>query len=113
MKANLWHSFGITSQAINTTIHLVNLSSIKANRRKTLEEKYNNKTPDVNDPKVFGCLAFVHIPKEASKMMDSKTVHCMFLGYNQQTKACRLYNPEKKKIIISRNLSFDEEKVRL
>lgn len=34
---------------------------------------------------------------------------CIFLGYNTQFKAYRLYNPMSAKMIINRNVVFDEE----
>jgi hypothetical protein len=31
--------------------------------------------------RVFGCRAFVHIPKDERSKLDSKTKECIFLGY--------------------------------
>ena len=41
--------------------------------------------------------------------LDDKSVNCVFIGYATQSKAYRLYNPVSKKVIISRNVVFDEE----
>jgi len=36
-------------------------------------------------------------------------VKCVFIGVSEESKAYRLYNPITKKIIISRDVLFDEE----
>ena len=37
--------------------------------------------------KVFGCLAYSHIPKDGRKKFDVKTRKCIFLGYSTNAKA--------------------------
>lgn len=41
--------------------------------------------------------------------MDDKSVTCVLLGVSEESKAYRLYNPVTKKVIISRDVVFDEE----
>lgn len=60
--------------------------------------------------RVFGCQAFVHIPKDERKKLDSKSKKCVFMGYGATTKGYRLYDPLRKKIIHSRDMIFNEQK---
>ena len=53
----------------------------------------------------------MHIPKDSQKKLDSKTHTCLFLGYDSDTKGYRLYDNISKKVIISRDVIFDESKV--
>ena len=61
--------------------------------------------------KVFGCLAYSHIPKDERKKFDVKTRKCIFLGYSTNVKAYRLYDCDRQKIIHRRDVIFDEFKL--
>ena len=41
--------------------------------------------------------------------MDNKGEKCIFIGYSEESKAYRLYNPSTKKLIVSRDVQFIEE----
>ena len=60
--------------------------------------------------RVFGCQAYAHIPKDERHKFDPKAKRCIFLGYGENTKGYRLYDIVKKKVIISRDVVFDETK---
>ena len=59
--------------------------------------------------RVFGCVAYAHIPDQLRKKLDSKGEKCTFLGYCEDSKGYRLYNPSTKKFVISRDVQFIEE----
>ena len=59
--------------------------------------------------RVFGCVAYAHIPDKLRKKLDSKGEKCIFLGYCEDSKGYRLYNPSKKKFVIRRDVYFIEE----
>jgi len=58
--------------------------------------------------RVFGCIAYSHIPKENREKRDGKGEKCIFIGYSNESKGYCLYNPETKKMIVSRDVIFDE-----
>ena len=68
------------------------------------------KKPSVKDLRIFGCKAYAHVPKDERGKMDSKTRRCTFLGYGETTKGFRLYDDERKRVIFSRDVVFDETK---
>ncbi|KAJ8714429.1 hypothetical protein PYW07_002654 [Mythimna separata] len=51
----------------------------------------------------------VHVAKEKRKKWDKKSEKCILLGYPENTKGYRLYNPETKKILISRDVIIIEQ----
>jgi hypothetical protein len=61
--------------------------------------------------KVFGCVAYAHVPDQLRKKLDDKAEKCIFVGYSEETKAYKLYNPQTQKVIISRDVTFDEDGV--
>jgi len=57
---------------------------------------------------VFGCLGYVHVPKEHRKKLDPKSEPCIFIGYYEIIKSYRLYNLKTHKVVISRDVIFYE-----
>ena len=60
--------------------------------------------------RVFGCQAYVHVPKEQRSKLDRKSIPHVFLGYSSVSKAYRLWDPAAAagKLTISRDVIFDE-----
>ncbi len=60
------------------------------------------KKHDVNNLRVFGCEAYLHVPDEKRKKLDKKSIPCIFVGYPNDSKGYRLYNLIADKMILSR-----------
>ena len=58
--------------------------------------------------RVFECTAYSHIPKDERHKLDDKARRCIFLGYSTNGKGYRLYNPNRRKIVHSRDVKFNE-----
>ena len=58
---------------------------------------------------IFGCNAYAHVPKQLRNNIDDKSEKSVCLGYGEESKAYKLYNPISKKVIINRDVLFDEE----
>ncbi|CAL2272145.1 unnamed protein product [Prunus armeniaca] len=58
----------------------------------------------------IGGLGYAHIPDKKISKLDDKGVKCVFIGVNKESKAYKLYGPITHKVIISRDVLFDEEK---
>ena len=43
------------------------------------------------------------------RKLDNRSQKCIFIGYSEESKAYRLYNPITKKYVISRDVLFKEE----
>ena len=59
--------------------------------------------------KVFGCKTFVHVPKEQRSKFDYKATPSVFLGYGEEEFGYRLWDPNAKKFIKSRDVIFRED----
>nr|GFD09082.1 retrovirus-related Pol polyprotein from transposon TNT 1-94 [Tanacetum cinerariifolium] len=73
------------------------------------EEAWSGFKPSLAYFKVFGSIAYVHIPDCKRVKLDDKSKKCVFLGVSEESKAYRLYDPVSNKIIVSRDVVFDEE----
>ena len=62
----------------------------------------------VSHLKVFGCVAYAHVPYELIKKLDKKGQKCIFVGYSEDTKSYKLYDPIERKLIISCDVQFVE-----
>ena len=71
-------------------------------------EAWHNKKPNLSHLRVFGSVAFIHIPKAERRKLDPKSTRCIFVGYSHTQKAYRFWNPTNRTIKISRDVTFDE-----
>ena len=100
-------------EAVAMATYLINRSPTRSNFGIPPEASYTGKSVDLKDLKIFGSLAFVHIPHGERKKLEYKSRKCMFVGYDLQSKAYRVYDHTRKKIIITRDVVFDEKRVGL
>lgn len=96
-------------EAVNWTAHVLNRSPTLAVQDITPEEAWSGVKPNVDHFRVFGCIAHVHIPDVKRTKLDDKSCKCVLLGVSEESKAYRLYNPISKKIIVSRDVVFEED----
>lgn len=96
-------------EAVNTTIYILNRVSSRTLHGTTPHTKWYGEPPDVSYFWEFGSLCYGHIPKQIHQNLESKARECLFVGYYTTAKAYRLWCLNKHKIIISRDVIFDEE----
>ena len=75
---------------------------------KTPYEAWSGDRSNVKHLRVFGCIAYAHVPKDERKKLDSKSRKCILLGYGAEIKGYRLYQGERGKVLHSRDVIFDE-----
>ncbi|KAL6327307.1 hypothetical protein AAG906_018760 [Vitis piasezkii] len=108
MKAkNLSNHFW--AEGVATAVYLLNISPTKVVLNKTPYEAWYGRKPWVSHLKVFGSVAYMLIDSHNRSKLDEKSVKCIFIGYCSQSKGYKLYNPVSGKIIVSRNVVFDEK----
>ncbi|TQD88564.1 hypothetical protein C1H46_025883 [Malus baccata] len=93
------------------SVHILNRSPTFSVKNMTPQEAWSGQKPLVDHFKVFGCIAYAHIPDEKRKKLDDKSEKCIFLGVSEVSKAYKLYNPVTKKIVVSRDVIFDEDTI--
>jgi hypothetical protein len=97
-------------EGVNWVVHILNRCPTFAVKYITLEEAWSRSKPSVSHFKVFGCIALAHVPDSLRKKLDDKSMVCVHLGISEESKACKLYDPIKKKIIVNKDVKFDESK---
>ena len=86
--------------------HIVNrLPSAVINGRIPLEVWSGSPANDYDSMCVFGCSTYYHINESN---LDPKVKKTIFLGFSEGVKGYRLWCSESKKMILSRDVTFDE-----
>ena len=58
--------------------------------------------------RIFGCICYAHIPEIKRDKLDKKVEAGIFAGYSSNTKGYKIFNPLIEKVIVSKNVKFDE-----
>lgn len=97
-------------EAVNWVVHILNRSPTLAVKDMTPEEAWSGIKPSVEHFRVFGCVSHVHVPDAKRKKLEDKSFSCVLLGVSEESKAYRLYDPISKRIVVSRDVKFEEDK---
>lgn len=92
-------------EALFTACYLINRSPSRVINLKTPEELWNNKPPSLSHLKTFGSTAYVH---NVTDKLSKRSIKCVLMGYQIGVKGYRLLSLENNKIIISRDVIFNE-----
>ncbi|KAI0991681.1 hypothetical protein K3495_g16506, partial [Podosphaera aphanis] len=72
-------------------------------------EEWFGKKPSAKRYKIWGCPAYVHIPKERRKKLDRKAWKGIFIGYSPRNPGIyRIWNPSSYKVHEAKFVIFDE-----
>ncbi|GMI96773.1 hypothetical protein HRI_003346600 [Hibiscus trionum] len=94
--------------AFQTACHVINrLPPWPGTKPSPFERLYHHK-PNVSYFRIFGSVGYVHVLKQNRTKLDPKAKKCIFVGYDTYRKGWRCMDSETKKIIISRDVVFDE-----
>lgn len=100
------------NEAVQCAAYAVNRSPTNAmaqvNSNKIPAELWYEKRQNVSNLRVFGCVAYAHIPGVSRKKLDSKSHRCIMFGY--ATNGYRLWDLQTEEIIIRRDVVFDENR---
>ena len=94
------------AEAVKTAVYLQNQTS--ANGGVSPHELYFGKKPNLAHLRIFGSIAYVHVPKEKRRKLDAKAEKCILVGYSDEQKGYKCYNPRTKEVRVSRDIMFDE-----
>jgi len=78
-------------------------------KNKTPKEAWSGYKPSVAHLRIFRCAAYAQVPEVKRKKLSDHGEKCIFIGYNEESKAYKFYNPLTKKLVVSRDVVFNEE----
>ena len=111
VRAMLYHAnlpLYLWAEAVSTVVYLRNRSPTSSFKGATPYERWHGVKPNVEHLRVFGCNVYVHVPAEKRKKLDQKALKGIFVGYLEGSKGYKIYIPETRKFIRSRDVVFRE-----
>uniref|UniRef100_H3H7U1 Integrase catalytic domain-containing protein n=1 Tax=Phytophthora ramorum TaxID=164328 RepID=H3H7U1_PHYRM len=97
-------------EAVMTATFLRNRCPTRAiSHDKSPHQVWTGKKPLLANLKVFGCHAYVHVPKAKRTKFDARSVRCRFLGYSEHEKAYRFEELESSRVLREVVVIQDEE----
>ena len=93
------------AEAVNVACYLINRGPHTGIHLKTPYEMWSGKSADYSNLRVFGCSAYYHVSEGKLEPRAKKGV---FVGYGDGVKGFRIWSPSERRVILSRNVVFDE-----
>ena len=97
-------------EAVLHAVYVRNRCITSASPDGTPEEQWSGTKPSVKHIRVFGCDCYVHVPDSERTKMEPKAKKGIMLGYDETKNGYRVYDIESHKMVISRDVQFDENK---
>ena len=104
--------FFLWAEACSTDVYLQNSSSHRAMGNITPEEFFSGKKPEVGHFCIFGSLTYSHVPSEKRTKLEPTAEKGIFVGYDETLKAFHIYLPSHRKVVVRRDLKFEERAFR-
>jgi hypothetical protein len=98
------------AEACATAVYLQNRSPHRILGKMTPEEAFTGRRPDVEHIRNFGCSTFSHVPSERRTKLDPIAQQGILVGYLEVSKAYRIYIPPLRKVVVSRDVRFEEDR---
>ncbi|KAL1198919.1 Retrovirus-related Pol polyprotein from transposon TNT 1-94 [Cardamine amara subsp. amara] len=97
-------------EAVRHSTYLINRVPTKALKGQTPYESFTSKKQNIKHLRVFGCVAHVKITGPHMKKLNDRSRIVIIFGTEPGSKSYRLYDPVTGKLIVSRDVVFDEKK---
>jgi hypothetical protein len=103
VPASIW------GEAVMTAVYLLNRGTTKSAVAKKPHEAWCGRRPSVQHLRVFGCVAHVKNTRPNLKKLDDRSTPMVLFGYEPGTATYRVYDPSSGKVMVSRDVVFDED----
>jgi hypothetical protein len=96
-------------EAISTVVFILNQSLTQSVENKTSYEVWYGKKPAVHYLQTFGCVAHIKQGRKQLSKLEDRNIMVVFIGYEEGSKAWKFYDPDTKRVHVSRNAVFEED----
>ena len=97
-------------EAVRHSTYLINRLATRSLDGMTPYEMLRSKKPNISHLKVFGCVCFARTETAGRKKLDDRKRMLVHLGTEPGSKAYRLLDPVTRRIVVSRDVHFTEER---
>ena len=99
------------SDAVVTACYLINRTPTQVLEGRAPFEVLNEYKPSLEHMRVFGCLCYVMVPGELRNKLQARSTKAMFIGYSSSQKGYKCYDPDTRRVLVSREVKFVEDRV--
>lgn len=92
-----------------TIVYFLNRSPKQAIAHGTPYQAWSGRRSNVSHFLIFRSIAYACVPSKLRKKLDEKSEKCIFIGYSEATKKYKPFNFITNKLIISRDVKFNED----
>jgi hypothetical protein len=93
-----------------TAVYLQNMSPHRILGKMSHEEAFTGRRPVVEHIRIFGCLTYCHVPSERMTKLDPTAQQGILVGYSEVSKAYHIYIPSLRRVVVSRDVIFEEDR---
>nr|GFA57415.1 copia-type polyprotein [Tanacetum cinerariifolium] len=97
------------AEAVDCAVYLLNRCPSKSLDNKNPQEAWNGMKPIVSHLRAFGSIAYVHALSQRRSKLDDRIEKHVVVAYDKHSKGYKLYNPITTKVVVSRDVEFEEE----
>lgn len=91
----------------------INQIATRSLKDQTPYQVLRGRKPNLNHLRVFGCIGYTKIEKVHLKKLDDRSHMLVHLGTKPGSEAYRLYDHATKKIVVPRDVVFNEKSLEL
>ncbi|KAJ9567220.1 hypothetical protein OSB04_003186 [Centaurea solstitialis] len=96
------------AEAVSTACYTQNRTLIVKRTGKTAYEMVEQRKPNIDYFRVFGCKCYVLNDRDDLGKFEPKSDESIFIGYSHNSKAYRVFNKRTRTILESSNIDFSE-----
>jgi transposase InsO family protein len=96
------------AEAVQCAIYVQNRCPRVKLDDQTRQETWSGQKPAVSHLKLFGSVAYAHVPDQRRTKLKDKSKRYIFIGYDEKIKGYNLLDPISKKVMVSRDVRVNE-----
>lgn len=96
--------FSFWAKATNVAVYIQNRRPHSILENIALEDTFTGIKPNLSHLRIFGCLVYIHMPKEKRTKLEPSVKKGIFVGYSENTKGYRVYIPGQRLVEINRDV---------
>lgn len=85
--------FFLWDKASRTTVSIQNQIRHRVLEGMTPEESFSKRKPEVRHMRIFGCIVYIHVPKDKSDKLEPSGNKGIFVAYSESSKSYKIHIP--------------------
>ncbi|KAM0875014.1 hypothetical protein ACQ4PT_037075 [Festuca glaucescens] len=97
-------------EAVSVSTYLINIQPSTALQGGIPLERLSGRSPNYSALRLFGCVCYVFLASRERSKLTAQSVECVFLGYSDEHKGYRCWDPVDHRMRISWDVTVDKSR---